>query len=186
MIKTEAITAFFANLSKRERTILYVTVFVVSLTLLDLLVIIPIFDRMGSLDREISDRESAIKKNMRILSQKDKIDSENKRYSAFLTEERPEEEETTAILKEIEDLANKSSVYLVDMKPSGVKKAPGSKKFTVNVSCEGEMVQLAEFMYEIENSKQLMMVEKYSIAPKSKDTSVAQCSLVITKICMFK
>jgi Tfp pilus assembly protein PilO len=184
MIKIEALSNFLAKMSKREKTVMYVTVFVISMTLLDLLVIAPIFQKMASLDADIKEKEASIKRNMRILSQKDKIVSESAKYTAFLSEARPEEEEMTIILKEIEDLANKCSVYLIDMKPGGTKKAGSSKKYVINLTCEAQMEQLTEFMYEIESSEHLLMIEKYQISPKSSESSVAQCGMSISKISM--
>ena len=184
MIKIEAIYAFLSRLSKREKAVLYVTVFSVSLMLLDRLIISPVFHKIGSLENEIRERELSVKKNIRILSQKDKIVKESSKYTPFFNKTKSEEEEVTSVLKEIENLANKSSVYLVDMKPGGVKKACDAKKYIINLSCEAQLEQLTQFMYDVENSKELLMVEKYEISPKSKESSVARCSMTISKISM--
>ena len=44
------------------------------------------------------------------------------------------------------------------------------------------MEQLVDFMYNIENSDKLLMIEKYQISPKSKESSVAKCAMSISKI----
>jgi len=184
MIKIRSFYTFLSRLSKREKTVLYATVFFVSLTLLDRIIISPVFHRINSLDTEIREKELSVKKNMRILSQKDKIMAESAKYASFLNQAKSEEEEMTSILKELENLASKSSVYLIDMKPGGIKKAGQSKKYMINLSCEAQIEQLTEFMYDIENSKELLTIEKYQIGPKSKESSVAQCSMSISKISM--
>ena len=139
---------------------------------------------MKSLNEEIQEKQSSIRKNLHILAQKDRISSEITKYTTFLSSTESDEEEMTSLLKEIEGLANKSSVYLVDMKPAGLKSAGSSKKYLISLNCEAQMEQLTDFMYNIENSNKLLTIEKYQIAPKSKESSVVRCSMSIAKIVM--
>jgi hypothetical protein len=171
-----------ARLSKKEKLILYVAVSFVSLALLDRLIISPIFSKMKSLNREIQEKESGIKKNLRILAQKDRILAESAKYSSFLSSPESGEDQITSLLKEIEGYANKASVYLIDMKPSGVKDIGPSKKYLINLNCEAQIEQLTSFMYNIENSSELLTIEKYQISPKAKESSVARCSMSISKM----
>ncbi len=184
MLKILRIHTLLSHLSKKERIMLYAAIFILSLVLLDRLIIHPIYSKIGSLDKEIREKESAIKKNIRIVSQKDRILTESAKYSSFLSASESEEEEMTSILKEIETMANKNSVYLFDMKPGSPRKMGASKKYTVNLNCEAQMEQLTEFMYNIENSNKLLTIEKYEISPKSKESSIAKCSMSISKIAM--
>jgi hypothetical protein len=139
---------------------------------------------MRSLDREVLEKKAAIRKNMLMLSQKDRILSESAKYSTYLNRMKSEDEEVTLLLKEIEGIANKTAISLIDMKPSGLKSSGQYKKFMVNLNCEAQMEQLIDFMYNIENSKELLVIEKYQITPKSKESSIAKCSMVIAKIFM--
>lgn len=175
---------FLAHLSKREKIIFYAAISFVSLTLLDRLIISPIYSKIKSLNEEIRERESSIKKNLHILAQKDRISFEIAKYTSFLNNAKSEEEEITSALKEIEGLANKAGVYLVDMKPVGLKPAGASKEYLINLNCEAQMEQLIDFMYNIENSNKLLTIEKYQISPKSKESSVVRCSMSIAKIVM--
>lgn len=182
--KIQALYNFVAHLSKREKIIFYAAISFVSLTLLDRLIISPIYSKIKSLNEEVKEKESSIKKSLHILAQKERISSEIARYTSFLTSAKSEEEETTYLLKEIEGLANKAGVYLVDMKPGGLKDMGSSKKYLINLNCEAQMEQLFDFMYNIENSNKLLTIEKYQIGPKSKESSIARCSMSIAKIIM--
>lgn len=182
--KIQTFYTFVSHLSKREKIIFYAAISFVSLTLLDCLIISPIYSKIKSLNEEIQERESNIKKNLHILAQKDRISSEITKYTSFLSSAESEEEEMTSLLKEIEGLANKSSVYLVDMKPAGLKPTGSSKKYLISLNCEAQMEQLSDFMYNIENSNKLLTIEKYQISPKSKESSVVRCSISIAKIVM--
>lgn len=182
MFKIQTFYTILARLSKREKLILYVAVSFVSLTLLDRLIISPSFSKMKSLNREIQEKESGIKKNLHILAQKDRILAESAKYNSFLSSPESGEDQLTSLLKEIENYANKASVYLIDMKPSGVKDIGPSKKYLINLNCEAQVEQLTNFMYNIENSSELLTIEKYQISPKAKESSVARCSMTISKI----
>jgi Tfp pilus assembly protein PilO len=182
MIKLQALHTIFTRLSKKEQFILYIAAFFIALTLLDRLIIEPIFSKMQSLDKEIQEKEAAIRRNTHIVVQKDRILAEVAKYTSFLSTAKSEDEEITSFLKEIENLADKSSVYLVDMKPAGVKDLSSSKKYLLNLNCEAQMEQLADFMYNIENSNKLLTIDKYQISPKSKESSIAKCSISISKM----
>jgi len=184
ILKVQTFYNFVARLSKREKIIFYAAIFFVSLTLLDRLIISPIYSKIKSLNEETQEKESSIKKNLHILAQKDRISSEITKYTSFLGSAKSEEEETTSLLKEIEGLANKAGVYLIDMKPAGLKDKGSSKKYLINLNCEAQMEQLIDFMYNIENSNELLTIEKYQISPKSKESSVVRCSMSIAKIIM--
>jgi Tfp pilus assembly protein PilO len=182
--KLKAFYTLFSRFSPRERNVLYVTAFFVSLTLLDRLIISPIASKMQSLDEEIQQKESDIRKNLRIFAQKDRILSETAKYAVYLNSLKYDEESMNSILKEIEAIANKSSVYIVDMKPAAIKELGATKKYMVNLECETQMEQLTDFMYNIENSSKLFRIERYQITPKSKESSIARCSMSISKLAM--
>lgn len=178
----ESFNAFLAHLSKREKIIFYCAVCFILVMLLDRLIISPVYSRIHTLNKEIKGRESDIKRGLHILTQKDKILSESAKFDPFFETAKTEEEEMTSVLKEIESLANKASVYLIDMKPGTIKTMGELKKYQVNLSCEAQMEQIINFMYDIEYSNKLLMIEKYQMSPKSKESSVVVCNLSISKV----
>jgi Tfp pilus assembly protein PilO len=93
-----------------------------------------------------------------------------------------DDEQVTQVLKELESLASKSSVYLVDMKPGGIKESGSSKRILINLNCEAQMEQLVDFMYNMENSSSLISIEKYQLTPKAKESSVAKCNISVYKV----
>ncbi|MCX5703349.1 MAG: hypothetical protein NT066_02490 [Candidatus Omnitrophica bacterium] len=182
--KIQQIYDGLSHLPKRQRAVLYFTVCFVLLAVIDRLIIYPVSYRIGSLNKEIKEKEAGIKKDLRILSMKNKIVNERSKYSSFFYSAKSEEEEYTIIYKEVENLANRSSVYLIDIKPGGVKEAGSAKKFLINLNFEAQMEQLVDFMYNIENSAQLLIIEKFQISPKSIESSVARCTMVVSKIAL--
>lgn len=178
----ESFNAFLARLSKRERIIFYFTACFILVMSLDRLIVFPVYSRIHTLNKEIKDKESDIKRDLHILTKKDKILSESAKFSSFFESAKTEEEEMTLVLKEIENLASKASVYMVDMKPGAIKTMGELKKYQVNLNCEAQMEQIVSFMYDIENSNKLLTIEKYQMNPKSKESSVVVCSLSISKV----
>lgn len=172
------------RLSKREKQGLALAVFVVALILLDMGIIKPIASKMSSLDAEIQQERTSIKKDLRLVAQKDNIRLEAVKYDSYVASSKSDEEEMTLILKEIEELANKNSIYLVDMKPGGSQETASAKKYFISLNLEAQMEQLAQFMYDVESSKRFLIIEKYKIEPKSKDSSVAKCSMTISKVAL--
>ena len=181
MIKLQTIYASLAHLSKREKFIFYVAAIFISLATLDRLIVSPISSKIKSLNKDIEENESSIKNNLHILSQKDRILSESAKYTSFLSSNKTDEEEITSLLKEVENIANKASVYVTDMKPAPIKDLGSSKKYLMNLNCEAQMEQIINFMYNIEDSSKLLVIEKYQISPKSKESGVAQVSMTISK-----
>ena len=178
----EKITSLFSRLSKREKMILYVTSFVISALVLDRFVVRPIVKTLHSLNQEARDLQTNIKKSVRLLAQKDRMMSEAKQYAAYSTESKSPEEETVALLKHVEELANHSSVNLLYAKPGGSQQAPEQiAKHYVNLELEGQMEQLINFFYEIENSKMLLRIEKYTLQPTAKGSSVVKCTATVSK-----
>jgi Tfp pilus assembly protein PilO len=178
----QSVIAYISHLSKRERMIAYAVIVFISVAAMDRLIISPIFSKMKSLEGAISEKEANIKKSARIVSQKDRIAAESAKYSSFLTSALSEEEEMVSLLKELERIANASSVYLLDMKPVNVQNMGSFKKYAITLNCESQMEQLVDFMYNIENSKKMLTIEKLQIGPKAKKSSIAKCGMTIYRV----
>jgi Tfp pilus assembly protein PilO len=185
MIKAlQIFSGFLSRLSRREKMVFYAASIAIGLTVLDRALVAPISSRIRLLNQEIEAKETAIKNGMRIIAQKDRISAESQKYKPYMAQAKSQDEENTILLKEIENLASKSAVYLLDMKPGPVKNIAASVKFTVTVSCEGQMEQIAEFMYGIETSRNLLTIDKFQVNPKTRESTIGQCSLTVSKIAM--
>lgn len=182
-LKLQVLQKFLSRLSKREKNIVYFSALLLLLLILDRIIIYPIYSKIKSLNNEIKAKELSISKNLRIVTQKQRILHETIQYASFLSNPESEEEGMTSLLKVIANIANKNSLYIIDMKPAGLKEDKNNiKRYLVNLSCEGQMEQIMDFMYNLENSNELLAVEKYQLNPKSKESSIAQCSMTISKI----
>lgn len=174
------ITDFYNRLSKREKWILYGSLFCITALFAQQLVIGPAAEYMKRLDIKISDEETSIRKSLQVLLRKDSIASEAKRFVVFLADFKKPEEQMSSFLKQIEDLASRSSVSLLYVKPGSEKEEGRIKKYYASLECEGQMEDIVSFFYQLESTADLLKIEKYNIQPKSKGT--ARCVMSISRM----
>ena len=171
----------YAKLSKREKAILLGTAIILGGLFLDRLVIHQISAKLSTIDRSIREEEAAAKRSLHILVQKDRIAAETKEFAEFSVEAGDPEEEMTSLLKEIESLADRASVSLIYVKPANAGDEKGQKRFLATLECESQMEQVAAFFHSIESSPKLLKIEKFSIQPKSRESSLARCTMTVSK-----
>lgn len=178
--------SFISRLSQRERIVFYVTIGVVSLVLVDRMILTPILDKINHLGAAIRSQEETIEQSLIIVTQEKRIEAESDRYAIYLSEPETEEKVATAFLKKIENLAKKSSVYVVDIKSSGKKVDGDIVRHFVKLNFEAQMEQVINFFYNVTNFEQLVKIEGYQIRPKSEGSSIIICSISISKTIIYE
>lgn len=182
-VKIQAVYDYLKGLTKKQKYFLYIAISLVSLAFFDRVILSPIISRVSSLNQEIKEKKRNIHRNLRILSYKDSILSETAKYTSFLKPGEGAEEGITVMLKEVESLANEESIYLLDMKPRrSVTKVDSFNEYSIDLTGEAQMDQVMDFMYNIENSSDLLTIDRYEISPKSRNSSVARFSMTISKL----
>ncbi|MCU0666229.1 MAG: hypothetical protein MUF05_03930 [Candidatus Omnitrophica bacterium] len=171
----------WSKFSKQEKLITYIAVAFLVMAIFDRLVLSAILAKIGSQEEQIRMQELSIKKNLKILSQKDLIQKQDQEFSVYLSNATSQEEELSSILKEIETLANKANVSLGEIKPVDLKEEKLMKKYSVSLSCEATMEQLADFIFRLETSNSLFNIVSYNIASKDKEKGTVKCNMSITK-----
>jgi hypothetical protein len=180
-MSVKSIVSFISRLSKRERAIFYVTAFIVGLVLLDRFMLSPILAKISDLDEAIGLREELITQSLLIVTQEKRIERESSRYAPYLSVPQEEEKEKTAFLKDVENIAKKSLVYLIDIKPAGKDAGGGSTRYFVKLDFEAQMEQVFNFFYGVTHFEQLMKIEGYQIKPKTEGSSIVTCSMSVSK-----
>lgn len=181
MVNLQALQSFYNRLSKREKTIFYITVTVVFILLFVKLLIEPFANKMRSQREEINNKRKLIELDTRLLAIKDVIAQEAKKYENYFSQAGSAEEEVILIQQEIQSIADRLGVYIGYIRSSETLKEGFFTIYYITVNCEGEMPHLVEFMYELENSSKLLSVEKYSLNLKSEGSSVVQCRMTVSK-----
>jgi len=180
LIDVAKLIGFFQRLSQREKIILYLSVTVVLGVAVDQLVLSPIHKSDQSLNQKIHDTEVNIKGSIRLLSQKEQMMKEAEHYATYAASSQSSEDEVLILLKQVQELASQASVNLLYSKPSGAGETKERNVYRVSLECEGQMDQLINFFYAIENSKLLLRIEKYSIQPTAPGSSVIKCAATVS------
>ena len=170
------------KLSKKEKIVLSVAFAFLALAFLDRLLISPIRTKFNALNQQIRISEKQLGGDMRNINQKEFISEEYEQYLPYIRRSGSDEEEVAKILGEIEALARKSSVYLVDMKPRKPREVEFYKEYTVEIEAEGYMESLMSFIYQLNTSSQLLRVETLRLNLTKGDSNVLSASMLITKV----
>ena len=173
----------FSSLSAREKIILAVTLFIASGSIIYGAAIAPFVKKWSGLDSQIIAKKVKLQKGLKLLNRHEFIRSEYKKYRHLI---RPsgvsDEQQMASLLSGIEAIARKSGVYINALKPQIVKNAPSCQKFIAEVELDTTMAELTRFLYEIENSADLLKVEGMDINSKSEQKGSVKTRLFISKI----
>ena len=170
------------KLSKKEKIGLSVAFAFLALASLDRLLISPVRTKFNALNQQIRISEKQLGGDMRNINQKKFIGEEYEQYLPYIRRSGSDEEEVAKILGEIEALARKSSVYLVDMKPRKPREVEFYKEYTVEIEAEGYMGSVMSFIYQLNTSSQLLRVETLRLNLTKGDSNVLSASMLITKV----
>lgn len=177
------INKFISGLSPNEKKILTVASALVLLALFDRLLVGPSLLRMHELDDKIAKEEDGIRQNMRFMGYKDRIVREASAYRDFYTlSVRSEEEITADFLKKLELLGTQSRVELSKISPAGTDVQKQYVKYLVTLDCSGKLEDITAFLYAINNSAELIKVEKMVITGNARNAEVVQASLTVAKM----
>jgi Tfp pilus assembly protein PilO len=180
-MKKISIASFLSRLSQHERFVFYGAAFIVGVALLDQLILSPILSKINRLNEDITIFKETVQKNIVIISQEERILEERKHYAPYLSRPQSEEKEVTTFLKEIETEAKDSSVYLVDIRPSGQTEEGSSKQYFLEIEFEAQLEQVLRFFHAIETADKLFKIERYRIRPKTEGSRIAACSASVSK-----
>lgn len=169
--------------TEREKTISYLVIALIISALIFNFLIEPLFKRWNGVDREIKLVKVKLQKAILITKQKDEIAQEYIAYADKLKPKGSDEQEMTYILNELEILARKAGLKIVNMRPKPPVDKESYKRFIVEIETESDMSCLMRFVYDIKNSAQLLKVDRLNLSTKSSQSGVImKAAMVITKI----
>lgn len=172
---------FINRISKRERMVLYLGAAFLFLFFLDRFIFNPINQKIAQLNQEINLSQKRLAASLRNIQQKDAVIAQYDKYKAYVKSAGSDEEETAKVLGEIENVARKSSVYLMDIKPQAPKQTEFYKKYSAEIEVEGKMDSIINFLYNLNSSQQLLRTEKLSLNPKEKDSQIIKALVLVSK-----
>ena len=179
------INKFISGLSATEKKVLTVAMIFVLLAFFDRLLIGPSLSRLKDIDESIVKEEAGIKQNMRFLTYRDRIVKEAATFKDFYSRDvRAEEEVIGEFLKKIELMATQSKVELSKISPLGQDYKKDFIKYFVTLDCSGKFEDITNFIYAVNNSRDLLKVEKMNIVGNSRELDKVQAGLTISRMIM--
>jgi len=173
--------AFLSGLSAKEKKFLYGTMIFVFIAILDRLILGSITTISQNLEEKIAEQTAVIKTDLSILNRKDKIMEDNKAYGIFLTDKGIEESKLKAsFLSDVEGLANAAKVTITPGTVNIEDKKEYSQ-YSLTIECSGNMQNIFDFIYAIENSKKPIRVSAFQVSPKDRRTYDVKCTLTVIK-----
>lgn len=172
------------NLSKREKIILAPAVVLLAFSLVYNLALNPYFKKLAGLDREILQLENKLDLAKRLILRKGEIENDFQGLALGPAgkEGVSSEQGIASILIELEKISSLSGVRLTDVKPRPIKNNRYYGEFVIEARFEAGIEGVAKFIYEIQQSQELLKIEKLQLNIKSSEPSSLDGLLEIHKI----
>lgn len=171
-------------ISKREKIILYATIGVIVFSIGFNFLFAPLLIKNDNLNKEINISRAKLRKYLRLLSQKDSIQSKYSKLSADFKVSTRQEGALVTTLSELENIAKNSNIRIIDIRPQAPKSSDLYKEVIIELRTEGAMESYLNFIYTMENSLLLLRIKKIQLSAKPNTSnleglfSISQISLV--------
>jgi hypothetical protein len=179
------INKFISGLSANEKKVLAFASLVVLVALFDRLLVAPSMNRLHDIDDSIAKEERVVEQNMRFLTHEDRIVKEAAMFRDYYAKNvRSEEEIIADFLKKVEFLATQAQVTLAKVSPDGQDVQKNYLKYFVTLDCSGKLENIANFIYNVNNSPELLKVEKMNLLANAREAEKIQATITISKMIM--
>lgn len=163
----EKINKMLRILTKRETSILWLTVAVVIFAIGFNFLSETVLNKNDALNKEISITRVKLKKYLWLLAHKDSIQNKYKQF-ASLTDLAKEIKKDTLVdvLSELETIARGSNIRILDLRPQSQKDPSSYREALVDLKTEGTLQDYLKFIYNIENSLSLLRIKRLQLNAK--------------------
>lgn len=155
------------QLNKREKKLALIITALLFLFLFRMLIFQPLRDRLTSTQKNIQYASLLIRKHLDLSRQRDLVIKQYKQIEPYLKLKGSNEEIMAAILTKIEAEARNAGLIISDMKTEAGPKAKSNPKvYRIQLRAEGEINQIIDFIYRMENADILLRLDKVGLAAK--------------------
>jgi hypothetical protein len=168
---------------KRDAWIMLVGVVTVMLLIAGIAVG-PLRAKIRDLDSDISSQEKKLAKNLRSLAPlvRKSVETEYQQYGLRIQKKGSTEEENSQMLAELDRLAGANKLTLLATKPQKPVPDHDFELYAVEIEVEAEMAAIMGFVYGIENSVQLLRIDRLVIDVKGGGAALVKAALTVSKI----
>lgn len=169
------------HFSKREKVIFIIAFMALLVYVIYLLAYVPLQKQAASLKSKIHVAEVQLKKNLKIIRKSEVLEKQYKEILANFRQTVSDEQVMTSVLSEIESVAGKIDLHIADKKPKKPRKIDFYNSFAVSLSLEGELIELMEFIYILQNPPHMFHIDEVSLSRKSTRKTGLRCRLVLSR-----
>lgn len=170
------------HLSKRERALFIVAAACIVLAIVYRVVMIPVRDHSREMDTRIQSLSRELAILQRMASERGEVAAEYRRMATMLPPGASEREEISSMLAQLEQIASRHAVSLLDVKPRKTKEEEWAKTYSVELEIEGDARQLVKFLHELNTVPGAIRVDDLQIRRKDKSQEILRVSLLASKL----
>lgn len=169
------------SLSAREKKILIVCLAMVAFYLIYSFGYQKIKEVMRGQESAFLRNEKSLRKYAHVLRSERAIEQKLAGYIKALKQNGSDEQEMTRVLSDIEAVADKVSIRIINMAPEKIKKSDFYNYFSVDVQLEGPLKKICEFLYALESKANYFHVDEMRIEKYSARADTLKCRLVVSR-----
>jgi len=145
------------------------------------LVLGPIYDKTSTYAQEIEQAKLIIRKYMALEHNRTEILKAQKQIEGYSSLKGTDEDKSAMIMSKIEAEARRSKLQILDMNSAGgtTKVKGGVTLYRINLSAEGQLKNLLDFISGIEGANILLQVEKITLSVKDEKIGLLKIDAVI-------
>jgi Tfp pilus assembly protein PilO len=152
---------------KRQKVILYIAIVAVVSAAAFHFLIAPITGQNHALSKEIREAQSRLNRYQRLLSQKEYLQSRYRQFNSAENFLSPGKDALVAAFQELENLAQKAGVRIMDIRPANPGESDAYKENVISLKTEGDVESYFRFMFDIEHSLSLLKIKSLQLNIKT-------------------
>ncbi|MCK5580299.1 MAG: hypothetical protein KAJ18_03410 [Candidatus Omnitrophica bacterium] len=168
------------DFSKRERRISFFLVICVLAYILQAGVYKPLALKKKVLRQKIKTSEKRVRRAKRALRKGGDVSLHEKGLEGF-KQKGTDEQVMSVILSEIEQEKAELDLRIADMKPQKARKVGPLNYFSVNLTLDGEIADIMQFIYILQNPPHMLYVDEFQLSRGSARDSSLKCQLVLSR-----
>lgn len=168
------------RLSPRERGLVILTSTVIGLALGYQLLLEPFLSRFNELRSTIGTQTLRLEKDHRLIAEREATQKSLAAVVSGLKMTGSEEEEIADFLSRVEQMAGQAALPLKGLRPRPATSLGPYRLFAVEVSAEGRMEQVTRFLQELQDSAQIVKVDRMQLAVKGGSSDLLEANLTLS------
>ncbi len=172
----------FRKLSKREKTILYATLFLGFVALVFEFIIVPFEAELDRLNQSISKKSALLKRYSSMVARGEDIASLYESYKKTFQTGADAEVVTVNLFKDIRNAANKFGLSIEGIKPLSSDTGKEYSVVSLDVELVGDFTSIFKFIHHLEKIPSFTRVLSFRVSPMGRNVRKLRCRVVASRL----